>query len=233
MDFNRRLIKERTPTPEELAEEDHKYKIAYFYERVRVSETRVRGFTMKINIGKHVNWIGPYQIAEKLLFWKDKYSETDDTVHNFGIWLAENKNGKNSWLTNVCSWIHQKKQRKVKIRIDNYDTWSMDHTLAYIIVPMLKQLQATLHGAPFVDDKDVPAELRSTAAPKRKNKYDTDDNHFKRWDWAMNEMIWAFEQKISDSDFWFEMKTSDAKKLEARKQNGYRLFGKYYDALWD
>jgi len=188
---------------------------------------------MKINIGKHVNWIGPYQIAEKLLFWKDKYSETDDTVHNFGIWLAENKNGKDSWLTNVCDWIHQKRQRKVKIRIDNYDTWSMDHTLAYIIVPMLKQLQATKHGAPFVDDKDVPAELRSTAAPKRKNKYDTDANHFKRWDWAINEMIWAFEQKISDSDFWFEMKASDAKKLEARKKNGYRLFGKYYDALWD
>jgi hypothetical protein len=188
---------------------------------------------MKINIGKYVNWIGPYQIAEKLLFWKDKYSETDDTVHNFGTWLAEDKNGKDSWLTNVCSWIHKKKQRKVEIRIDNYDTWSMDHTLAHIIVPMLKQLQATKHGAPFVDDEDVPAKLRSTAAPKKKNKYDTDANHFKRWDWAMDEMIWAFEQKISDSDFWFTMKTSDAKKWEARKKNGYRLFGKYYDALWD
>ena len=30
-DFNRRIIKERTPTPEELAEEDPK--IVYFYER--------------------------------------------------------------------------------------------------------------------------------------------------------------------------------------------------------
>jgi hypothetical protein len=98
---------------------------------------------------------------------------------------------------------------------------------------MLKQLQATKHGAPFVDDEDVPAKLRSTAAPKKKNKYDTDANHCKRWDWAMDEMIWAFEQKISDSDFWFAMKPSDAKKWEARKQNGYRLFGKYYDALWD
>jgi hypothetical protein len=27
------------------------------------------------------------------------------------------------------------------VKIDRYDTWSMDHTLADIILPMLKQLQ--------------------------------------------------------------------------------------------
>ena len=38
------------------------------------------------------------------------------------------------------------------VKIDYWDTWSMDHTLSYIIVPMLKQLKATKHGAPYVDD---------------------------------------------------------------------------------
>jgi hypothetical protein len=61
--------------------------------------------------------------------------------------------------------------RRVKVRIDSYDTWSMDHTLAHIILPMLKQLQASKHGAPNVNDRDVPAELRSTAAPPKENEY--------------------------------------------------------------
>ena len=41
---------------------------------------------MKVFIGDYVNFFGPYQIAEKILFWKDKYE--DDIVHDFGKWLA-------------------------------------------------------------------------------------------------------------------------------------------------
>jgi hypothetical protein len=29
-------------------------------------------------------------------------------------------------------------ERKIDVRIDKYDTWNMDSTLAYIILPMLK-----------------------------------------------------------------------------------------------
>lgn len=96
-------------------------------------------------------------------------------------------------------------RRKIKIRIDHYDTWSMDHTLAFIIVPMLKQLKATKHGAPFVDDEDVPVELKSINAEplteEQKNIGEVDNNHFKRWDWILDEMIWAFEQDALD-DGW-------------------------------
>ena len=52
--------------------------------------------------------------------------------------------------------------QKIKIHIDRWDTWSMDHTLANIILPMLKQLKATKHGAPWVAVADVPKELRHT-----------------------------------------------------------------------
>jgi len=90
------------------------------------------------------------------------------------------------------------KERKVNIRIDKYDTWSMDHTLALIIHPMLIQLKATIHGAPWTEDEDVPDELKSTAAPPKENEWDTDANHFKRWEWILDEMIWAFERTIED-----------------------------------
>jgi hypothetical protein len=56
------------------------------------------------------------------------------------------------------------------VKIDRWDTWSMDSTLAQIVLPMLRQLQDTKHGAPFVDDDDVPEHLRSTAAPAKENE---------------------------------------------------------------
>jgi hypothetical protein len=73
----------------------------------------------------------------------------------------------------------------------------METTLGYIVRPMLKQLKENKHGAPFVDDEDVPEELRSTAAPEltqeQKDTGHTDNLFFKRWDWVMDEMIFAFE----------------------------------------
>jgi hypothetical protein len=209
---------------------------------------------MKVYIGPYKSYIGPYQIAEKILFWKDKDS---DTVYNFGAWLADI-----TWLNNVCEWIQSKRDVTIKVRIDKYDTWSMDHTLAHIIVPMLKQLKETAHGAPFVDDEDVPVELQKASAPPTKNEWDTDDNHFKRWDWVMGEMIFAFESKLTDWEMQFwkvkpeldfteypedegQMVTPVRWKVDgdcdwearnayqSRITNGFRLFGKYYEGLWD
>ena len=41
---------------------------------------------MRVNIGPYKSWVGPYQIAEKILFWLDK--NDDERVHKFGEWLA-------------------------------------------------------------------------------------------------------------------------------------------------
>ena len=105
--------------------------------------------------------------------------------------------------------------RKVSIRIDPYDTWSMDHTLALIIHPMLIQLKETKHGSPWVDDEDVPEHLRSTAAEPKENEWDTDSNLFDRWDWILGEMIWAFERIIKDDgDTYFYEKYADDEVIE-------------------
>ena len=249
---------------------------------------------MKVKIGPYKNWVGPYQIAEALCFWakpvKDEWGieSKPDWVHNFGEWLAHGsvapeptkENPVSRWgedrpitlLYKFLTWLHSKKVRRIEIRIDNYDTWSMDNTLAYIVLPMLEQLQKTKHGAPFVDDKDVPKELRSTSAPalskKDKDCGATDDNHFKRWDWVLDEMIFAFKSKIDEDwtqqfhsgthDWYSEASTFDEasgkpllfelkrgpndtakidmkgmKAYQKRISNGFRLFGKYYENLWD
>ena len=154
---------------------------------------------------------------------------------------------------NFFNWIwFDRRAQQIKVRIDKSDTWSMDHTLSHIVLPMLQQLQETKHGAPFVDDKDVPMILRSKSAPPKENEWDTDDNHFKRWDWVLDEMIWAFEQKCRDNwedDYYgdyienqkngpmagsFEWIDHEGRAAhQERMTNGFSLFGKYYEGLWD
>jgi len=163
---------------------------------------------MKVEIGNYRNWIGPYQIADALCFWvKEVEGEygvksKPDWVHDFGTWLSGGEE-KDSMLSKVCPWIHNKKKRKIKVHLDPWDTWNMDGTLSIIILPMLKQLKEKQHGGPLVDDADVPDNLglRSTEAKPKENEWDTDDNHFKRWEWIMDELIWTFEQVHPESDW--------------------------------
>lgn len=148
---------------------------------------------MKVTLGPYVSrWIS------------DVHSKHMNSIYDFD-WPAEKdytrKDRFYERLDDVLQWIYNhtvnlyldRKQRKIKVRIDYHDVWGADHTLALIIAPTLKLLKEKLHGAPMVDDEDVPEHLRSTAAPATENEWDTDDNHFKRWDWVIDEMIFAFE----------------------------------------
>ena len=208
---------------------------------------------MKVIISNYRNyWLSPYTILEKVLFWKDW-----DNISYDEPWVERWANR----LEPAClalQWVRQRiHPRYTYVKIDRWDTWSMDHTLALIVLPMLKQLHATKHGAPNVDDDDVQMSLKSTSAPPKENEWDTDDNHFRRWDYVLEEMIWAFEQKVKDDDeseFFDHSECGDIKDFakdpaehlsksrvdweglkrhNERKANGFRLFGKYYQNLWD
>ena len=85
-------------------------------------------------------------------------------------------------------------ERKIKVVIDKFDSYNADHTLALIAAPLLKQLRETKQGAPFVDDEDVPEHLRSTACAPKENEWDTDANHFKRYDFVLDEILFAMEE---------------------------------------
>ena len=154
---------------------------------------------MKIYLNKYrYHWISPYHILKFVCFW-----EKDDSI----FYNHEEKPGNkyDKWVNRldpICKAfekfldvIHPKIDY---VKIDSWDTWSMDHTLGKIVLPMLKQLQIKKHGAPSVDDDDVPEELKSTSAPTKENEGATDDNWFKRWDWVMTEMIFAFEHHLDD-----------------------------------
>ena len=222
---------------------------------------------MKVYISNYRDhWLSPYTILNSVCFWeKDDgvfYNLEDKPDHKYEKWINM-LNPICIGIQKVLDFIHPKIEY---VKIDRWDTWSMDHTLAYIILPMLKQLKDSKHGAPWVDDEDVPKELRSIYAfPKE--EYDVDGNHFARWDWVLDEMIFAFECKNDDSwqdayrsgEFdskpeacaWDENGKATMYKLvdgpnhtykcdydgmkvvEDRIQNGFRLFGRYYQNLWD
>ena len=128
---------------------------------------------MKVYLSKYrYHWISPYTVLEKVFFWREiDYDEP--IIDKWSDRLTPICQG----IQKVLDFIHPKINY---VKIDRWDTWSMDYSLSFIVVPMLKQLKETKHGAPFVDDEDVPEELKSTSAPPKENDYDTDENHFKR-----------------------------------------------------
>ena len=186
---------------------------------------------MHVYIGAYSKWYSTYNFIERLPISE----ENKDWLHD-------------SWLVNKIDQalnIFNNQKRVVKVRIDNYDTWSMDHTLALIIIPMLKQLQATKVGSQLVDDEDVPPHMRHSDP---KGEYGGDNWIHYKWEWILKELIWTFEHIVDEEwreKFWHgEMDWDDdkstfwvdhdgMKEVEERISNGLRLFGKYYRGLWD
>jgi hypothetical protein len=166
---------------------------------------------MKIYISKYrYHWLSPYTILEKVCFWeKDK-----DNIYN----LNDDPNNKYEKITDLLNTICVGIQKFLDfvhprieyIKIDRWDTWNMDSTLSPIILPMLKQLREDKHGSGVVDIEDVPDHLRcnTTEDYDEQKCFDFYHEHevkegdcdiHARWDWVLDEMIWAFEQ-ICDDD---------------------------------
>ena len=156
---------------------------------------------MKVHIGPYKSDLIPIGRWErKYEFWRkpdtyylpeEDYTWYDKLVMGFFDKLNTLIRPLNRWANN--------RDRKIKVHVDGYDVWGADHTLALIIHPVLVELQKQKHGSPNVDDDDVPENLKSTSAPPKEHEWDTDDNHHARWDWVLNEMIWAFEQHTYDN----------------------------------
>lgn len=84
-----------------------------------------------------------------------------------------------------------------KVTVDYTDIWNANETIAIVIVPILKKLKEHKHGSPFVHRDDVPENLRPTEEPNDSNGW-TDNTVHERWAWVLDEMIWTFEQEMTD-----------------------------------
>lgn len=242
-------------------------------------------------------YIGPYKdtwitASFHYKYMNKKYKrEWEESNTRFEKILEKLEDWCQSALNATVNKLVKHRKRKVKVHIDNYDTWGMDNTLAYIILPMLKQLKATKHGTPFVDTEDLPEHMHlsqreqdvldhgyfdKTLSATEEEIKAADEKFQSQWDWVIDQMIWSFEQQLDEDDehknyydpyelhelvedeeddivvnedgttnkvktlfnkeWKMKMGKFNKEKFDAyhkRKQLGYTLFGKYYQALWD
>jgi len=87
---------------------------------------------------------------------------------------------------------------------DDSDTWSMDHSLAKLILPRIKRFQEVRGGH--------PADM-------------TDDE----WEKILSEIVWGFEWFASGKQWDY----GPEHRAEAERAHAaIELFGKYYGHLW-
>lgn len=223
---------------------------------------------MKIYLSKpRDHWISPYTILETVIFWVDWENTSYDTS-----WVKRWSNILRPFSVGFQKFLDLVHPKINYVKIDNWDVWSMDSTLSPIILPMLKELKRVKHGSPFSDLDDVPEHLQFTehsewSSQKTFDFYnegveETDVGIHVRWNWILDEMIWAFEQLNIDWEEQYRSGVIDHKfvptksnpllystkqgpnhtykadyvamaKHQKRIDNGVRLFGKYYQGLWD
>lgn len=204
---------------------------------------------MKVTISDYPTYYGTEHIAKALLFWLPKEHPLVERLDNWlmgynperdytpeigscydnweGSWLHRTLNAINVWRDN---------HRTIKVHIDRWDTVNMNSTLTVIILPMLKQLKTRNKGCTLVDNADVPAEMFVDEDSIFDGTEDNTPMLFKRWAWVMDEMINAFE-KLNDEDwdkgfFAGEMDEDVWLAEKDRIDNGLRLFGVYFEGLW-
>lgn len=134
--------------------------------------------------------------------------------------------------------------RRVDIEIEKFDTYSLDHTLAYIILPCLLQLKATKMG--------VPAEFSDQGGDwNNQDSFDFyKDSHneafelrCKEWELILDKMIWSFQQIVLD-DYeknyhhgqpkydWEKTEEKYLNPLNGKHEDTFRMVDKNPDDHW-
>lgn len=159
----------------------------------------------------------------------------------------------------IAKYPNKGPRRKINIQIQKFDTWSLDHTLAVIILPALLQLKEQKMG--------IPGSIAALAGGEEYSGQicfdfyeETRDEAFtevcKKWDEILDKIIWAFKQLAFDeyddqyhhgvpkykikntyvidtnpSEHWYDI--VGHRLHEDRIQEGLNLFSEYYRSLWD
>lgn len=163
---------------------------------------------MKIFIGPYLHWFGPYECA-RLLKYIGVSKERCDKIAE---WLP----------SGPFQWFHNLKNRNIKVKIHPYDLWSLDVSLAHVILPALRAFRLNISGYPGSLWKD--------------DNKDNDDSSMNQWEAIIDKMIWSFENCIEDPKFpglHNEELYNAMKEHENKVQEGIDLFAKYYRNLWN
>lgn len=109
--------------------------------------------------------------------------------------------------------------QQVDVHIDDWDAYSADYTLAYVIHPVLVKLKESNKGFPY-------------------------GLTIQEWDEILDKMIYAFYIKCNffdtsdacaehcDGDITCDECKECCAEVSKKMKEGFELFGKYYEDLW-
>jgi len=128
-------------------------------------------------------------------------------------------------------------KRHISVQIEDFDVYSMDTTLAHIVVPMLKKLKEVKIGVPGDIIHEFHQYAEQNPLDLGMSSKELDDLEFERaeqkWNEILDKMIWAFEQALNDyEDLYSEVSSGQLESYEKKLAEGFELFGKYYRSLW-
>jgi hypothetical protein len=94
-------------------------------------------------------------------------------------------------------------KRRIDIQIDPFDTWSLDHTIASIILPALIQLKNTKHGVPSGFTDRIGGDFDNNLVFDFIKEDDTEvfNQLCDSWDDVLDKMIWSFLQLSIEDDY--------------------------------
>ncbi len=114
-------------------------------------------------------------------------------------------------------------RRNLKVQIDKWDTWSLDHTLALIIHPALIKYKEDSSGTGYpcldkncfgIDMEELHGKCNCEAI----------------WNEIVDKMIWSFGEVLNDDIQ--SHSTEEYHEYRKKVQEGLELFGKYFQTLW-
>lgn len=185
---------------------------------------------MKVYIGNYRKWVGPYQLADLLQY----VGVSEDKCDKLGEKLS------NTWVSTLCERIHKMKKRKVKVRVDHYDTWDCFTSIALVVEPLLQRFADNeYHGTPSSIVDLRAHEIQGTEAYWKEDKegplhkqveiyYDDAD---KAWKTILSKMVWSFHAINHEDDYHFDT-TEEYFDHSNHIQEGLDLFAKHFQNLW-
>jgi len=136
-------------------------------------------------------------------------------------------------------------RRKISVEIESFDTWSFDHTLAYIIYPALLQLRETKMGIPSdfaIAGGEDYMDQQSFDFYKDTNQ-ECFEIRCQQWNEVLDKMIWSFHQLIIDDyssqyyhgdiDWdWVECDKLYPNPISGKMEPTYQMVDKNPDGHW-
>lgn len=94
-------------------------------------------------------------------------------------------------------------ERKLDIKIDPWDTYSLDHNISLIILPMLLQLKYTKNGIPSDMVNSIGSDIDSnyTFDFIKDDEKEVFEMGCDKWDETLDKMIWSFAQLSIQDDY--------------------------------